>query len=157
MTWCLVYRSSHLQSSMSDWACLCSTAVVMLSKDNSLKLKFLRDILKLEQSTLAFGLFYIGFIFYRRKQFVKTRTLKLSHFYYFFFFLKVRLFVWANTKGAISAQIEGPAGLMSLLQQWLVLRKELKETECEWICLILVSGGQHFESLTMGFVVKLWK
>lgn len=57
----------------------------MLSKDNSLKLKFLRDILKLEQSTLALGLFYIGFIFYRRKQFVKTRTLKLSHFYYFFF------------------------------------------------------------------------
>lgn len=36
----------------------------MLSKDNSLKLKFLRDILKLEQSTLALGLFYIGFIFY---------------------------------------------------------------------------------------------
>lgn len=35
----------------------------MLSKDNSLKLKFLRDILKLEQSTLALGLFYISFIF----------------------------------------------------------------------------------------------
>lgn len=36
----------------------------MLSKNNSLKLKFLRDVLKREQSTLALELFYRGFIFY---------------------------------------------------------------------------------------------
>lgn len=51
----------------------------------------------------------------------------------------------ANIKGAISAQIEDPAGLMSHLQQWLVLRKEPKEMGFEWICFILVSGSQHFE------------
>lgn len=36
----------------------------MLSKDNSLKLKVLRDVLKLEQTMLALELLNIGFIFY---------------------------------------------------------------------------------------------
>lgn len=101
----------------------------MLSKDNSLKLKVLRDVLKLEQTTLALELLNIGFIFYLLQETVcKDKNSKTESPLLLLFFLKVRLFVWANIKGAISAQVEDPAGLMSICSSgWFLGKKWNKQ------------------------------
>lgn len=60
-------------------------------------------------------LFYIGFVFYLLQETIckdKSSGSESS----LLFFLKVRLFVWANTEGAVSAQTENPRCWVSHLQ-----------------------------------------
>lgn len=110
--------------------------------------------MKLEQSTLALELFYIGFIFYQLQETVcedkNSETESLLGFG-----VKGQVVCVSKYRRCRISSERSPSWPDVSPAALLLLSTPLKEAGSEWICLVLVSGSQQFRSLMVRFAVGL--